>query len=136
MPLTPPQLPAPPPILLTLTIASLVCAMSEMTPSVMMRSTEYWEPSCTSAAFLGWSRGGGLSGGKSSPHPQGKALNPLGKTVLWLAGVGLLGSGLLARQVDGKRHSLPLSREDRLETDAWDVLGWGTSDPALTWPRG
>lgn len=37
---------------LTLTMASLVCAMSEMTPSVMMSSTEYWEPSCTAAAFL------------------------------------------------------------------------------------
>lgn len=39
---------APPPPLtprLTLTIASLVWAMSEMTPSVMMSSTEYWEPS-------------------------------------------------------------------------------------------
>lgn len=43
---------------LTLTIASLVCAMSEMTPSVMMSSTEYWEPSCTAAAVLG---GGGRS---------------------------------------------------------------------------
>lgn len=26
--------------------------MSEMTPSVMMRSTKYWEPSCTAAAYL------------------------------------------------------------------------------------
>lgn len=41
----------------TLTIASLVCAMSEMTPSVMMSSTEYWEPSCTAAAFLGAGQG-------------------------------------------------------------------------------
>lgn len=37
---------------LTLTMASLVCAMSEMTPSVMMRSTKYWEPSGTAAAEL------------------------------------------------------------------------------------
>lgn len=54
----PPDFPTPcphPP--LTLTIASLVCAMSEMTPSVMMSSTEYWEPSCTAAAFLGQGRG-------------------------------------------------------------------------------
>lgn len=50
-PPTPPC--APPTPSLTLTMASLVCAMSEMTPSVMMSSTEYWEPSCTAAAFLG-----------------------------------------------------------------------------------
>lgn len=31
---------------------SLVWAMSEMTPSVMMRSTKYWEPSFTEAAYL------------------------------------------------------------------------------------
>ncbi|TNN55159.1 hypothetical protein EYF80_034604 [Liparis tanakae] len=31
---------------------SLVWAMSEMTPSVMMRSTKYWEPSFTDAAYL------------------------------------------------------------------------------------
>lgn len=37
---------------LTLTIDSLVWAMSEMTPSVMMRSTKYWEPSFTEAAYL------------------------------------------------------------------------------------
>lgn len=41
---------------LTLTMASLVCAMSEMTPSVMMRSTKYWEPSGTAAAELRDSR--------------------------------------------------------------------------------
>lgn len=39
-------------LVLTLTMASLVWAMSEMTPSVMMRSTKYWEPSCTAAAYL------------------------------------------------------------------------------------
>lgn len=37
---------------LTLTIDSFVWAMSEMTPSVMMRSTKYWEPSFTEAAYL------------------------------------------------------------------------------------
>lgn len=37
---------------LTLTIDSLAWAMSEMTPSVMMRSTKYWEPSFTEAAYL------------------------------------------------------------------------------------
>jgi len=37
---------------LTLTMDSLVWAMSEMTPSVMMRSTKYWEPSFTNAAYL------------------------------------------------------------------------------------
>lgn len=37
---------------LTLTMASLVCAMSDMTPSVMMRRIKYWEPSCTAAAYL------------------------------------------------------------------------------------
>lgn len=37
---------------LTLTIDSLVWAMSEMTPSVMMRSTKYCEPSFTEAAYL------------------------------------------------------------------------------------
>lgn len=35
---------------LTLTMASLVWAMSDMTPSVMMSRTKYWEPSCTVAA--------------------------------------------------------------------------------------
>lgn len=39
-------------IVLTLTMDSLVWAMSEMTPSVMMRSTKYWEPSFTEAAYL------------------------------------------------------------------------------------
>ena len=39
-------------LILTLTMASLVWAMSEMTPSVMMRSTKYWEPSWTAAAYL------------------------------------------------------------------------------------
>lgn len=39
-------------LVLTFTMASLVWAMSEMTPSVMMRSTKYWEPSCTAAAYL------------------------------------------------------------------------------------
>lgn len=38
--------------LLTLTTASLVWAMSEMTPSVIISSTKYWEPSVTSAAHL------------------------------------------------------------------------------------
>lgn len=59
------------PTQLTLTMASLVCAMSEMTPSVMMRSTEYWEPSCTSAAFL--VGGQGLFGRLWACHhpPQG-----------------------------------------------------------------
>lgn len=37
---------------LTLTIDSLVWAMSEMTPSVMMRRTKYWDPSFTEAAYL------------------------------------------------------------------------------------
>lgn len=37
---------------LTLTMDSLVWAMSEMTPSVMMRSTKYWDPSFTEAAYL------------------------------------------------------------------------------------
>lgn len=37
---------------LTLTMASLVCAMSEMTPSVMMSSTKYCDPSGTAAAEL------------------------------------------------------------------------------------
>lgn len=36
-----------------MTIASLVWAMSEMTPSVMMRRTKYWDPSSTVAAELG-----------------------------------------------------------------------------------
>lgn len=43
----------PPPPGLTLTMASLVCAMSEMTPSVMISSTKYWDPSSTAAAELG-----------------------------------------------------------------------------------
>lgn len=59
-----PPLPRPQ-TLLTLTMASLVCAMSEMTPSVMMSSTEYWEPSCTAAAFLG---------GTGAEGPSGRAL--------------------------------------------------------------
>lgn len=37
---------------LTVTMASLVCSMSEMTPSVMMRRTWYCEPSVTWAAVL------------------------------------------------------------------------------------
>ncbi len=38
---------------LTVTTASLVCTMSEITPSVMISSTKYWEPSVTSDAHLG-----------------------------------------------------------------------------------
>lgn len=41
---------------LTVTMASLVCSMSEMTPSVMMRRTWYCEPSVTWAAVL-WGKG-------------------------------------------------------------------------------
>lgn len=81
-----PRVPAPQ---LTLTIASLVCAMSEMTPSVMMSSTEYWEPSCTSAAFLGWGAVclGGSEHVSPPPHTHTGFLNTLVGTVLWLEGV-------------------------------------------------
>lgn len=51
---------------LTLTMASLVWAMSEMTPSVMMRRTKYWDPSSTVAAELG---GLCVTPGGAGPHP-------------------------------------------------------------------
>lgn len=51
---------------LTLTMASLVWAMSEMTPSVMMRRTKYWDPSSTVAAELG---GLCVTPGGTGPHP-------------------------------------------------------------------
>lgn len=38
--------------LLTLTMDSLVWAISEITPSVTIRSTKYWEPSFTEEAYL------------------------------------------------------------------------------------
>lgn len=41
-------------LILTFTMASLVWAMSEMTPSVIMSRTKYWEPSSTAAAYLQW----------------------------------------------------------------------------------
>lgn len=76
---------------LTLTMASLVCAMSEMTPSVMMSSTEYWEPSCTAAAFLGWAAWARISlGGPSGPvhaQPQPSTLkDPARGRGTWLHG--------------------------------------------------
>lgn len=37
---------------LTLTMDSLVWAISEITPSVTIRSTKYWEPSFTEEAYL------------------------------------------------------------------------------------
>lgn len=37
---------------LTLTMASFVWAMSDMTPSVIMSKTKYWEPSWTAAPYL------------------------------------------------------------------------------------
>lgn len=37
---------------LTFTMDSFVWAISEITPSVIMRSTKYWEPSLTEAAYL------------------------------------------------------------------------------------
>lgn len=40
-------------VLLTLTTASLVWTMSEITPSVIINRTKYWEPSVISAAQLG-----------------------------------------------------------------------------------
>lgn len=60
--------------------------MSEMTPSVMMSSTEYWEPSCTAAAFLG--QGGGK---RSVCWDSGRAVPPkrtlnTGGTALWWGG--------------------------------------------------
>jgi len=39
-------------VILTFTMASLVCDISDITPSVMMRSTKYCEPSWTAAAYL------------------------------------------------------------------------------------
>lgn len=36
----------------TFTMDSLVCAMSVMTPSEMMRRMKYWEPSLTADAYL------------------------------------------------------------------------------------
>lgn len=38
--------------LLTLTMASFVWAMSDITPSVMISNTKYWEPSWTAVAYL------------------------------------------------------------------------------------
>ena len=58
--------PVPPPAAgLTLTMASLVCAMSEMTPSVMMSSTKYWDPSSTVAAELGGTHSEPQRGGRT-----------------------------------------------------------------------
>lgn len=37
---------------LTCTMDSFVWAISEITPSVIMRRTKYWEPSFTEAAYL------------------------------------------------------------------------------------
>lgn len=54
-------------------MASLVCSMSEMTPSVMMRRTWYCEPSVTWAAVL-WGKGMG-----SLKHPSGGGQS----TLLW-----------------------------------------------------
>lgn len=39
-------------LLLTLTMDSFVWAISEITPSVTIRSTKYWEPSFTEEAYL------------------------------------------------------------------------------------
>lgn len=50
-----------------MTMASLVCAMSEMTPSVMMSSTKYWEPSSTAAAELGAQPSGDARLGRRLP---------------------------------------------------------------------
>lgn len=39
-------------VILTLTMDSFVWAISDITPSVTMRRTKYWEPSFTEAAYL------------------------------------------------------------------------------------
>lgn len=41
----------------TLTMDSLVCAMSVITPSEMMSRMKYCEPSITADAYLGWRDG-------------------------------------------------------------------------------
>lgn len=91
-------------------MASLVCSMSEMTPSVMMRRTWYCEPSVTWAAAL-WGRG---MGSLQQPHWCGAA-GPA---------VGLVAFG------DGKGDRLPRRSPSHLVDDGGEVGGTVELDSA------